>query len=50
MFGQFNIDHMLTDGAWKELTIILFSGWLFVANVSPTAAAGVVMLLCLWQM
>jgi hypothetical protein len=34
MFGIFDLTPMLTDGAWPELAIIFFSGWLFIANVS----------------
>ncbi|KAF5832015.1 hypothetical protein DUNSADRAFT_12256 [Dunaliella salina] len=34
MFGQFSLDHMLTDdGAWPEVSIVFFSAFLFVANI-----------------
>jgi len=33
MFGQFSLDHMLTDGAWPEVSIVFFSGFLFIANI-----------------
>uniref|UniRef100_A0A7S3R5P2 Ion transport domain-containing protein n=1 Tax=Dunaliella tertiolecta TaxID=3047 RepID=A0A7S3R5P2_DUNTE len=33
LFGQFQLDSMRTDGAWPEVSIVLYNLWLFVSSI-----------------